>query len=268
NFLTTKEGRDTLHKSLVYKSRKFAYLPSQGGYIPQNIMGNLKNAMMYMFKSADKFNVSSAFATGYQEARSLGLPDPIAIERGDEVARKTQYMYTKMAAPEFTMTVPGKVLGVFTSWPRNWLELTRHWVRGDISEVYLNYEKQTGKKVYKEDWLSRHRSAMMYAAIYALSMYIEQKTDIQATQYTGFKTIETIPRYLAGNIAGLRLPLAVSQIAVGSALRDRNMLKAGLKGVNPTTWFNALKKLDDIANGKKDWLDMFFYRNKKQFRLR
>ncbi|HUV85397.1 MAG TPA: hypothetical protein VMV86_06795, partial [Methanosarcinales archaeon] len=268
NFLTTKEGKDALHKSLVYKSRKYAYLPSQGGYIPQNIMGNLKNAMMYMFKSADKFNVSSAFATGYQEARSLGLPDPIAIERGDEVARKTQYMYTKMAAPEFTMTVPGKVLGVFTSWPRNWLELTRHWVRGDVSEVYLNYEKQTGKKVYKEDWLNRHRSAMMYAAIYALSMYIEQKTDIQATQYTGFKTIETIPRYLAGNIAGLRLPLAVSQIAVGSALRDRTMLTAGLKGVNPTTWFNVLKKLDDISSGKKDWLDMFFYRNKKQFRLR
>ena len=268
-FLTTKEGRDALHKSTVYNSRKYAYLPSQGGYIPQNILGNIKNAMMYMFKSADKFNVSTAFSTGYQEAKSLGLPDPICIERGDEVARSTQYMYTKMAAPEFTMTVPGKVLGVFTSWPRNWFELTRHWVRGDISEVYKNYEKMTGKKVYKEDWINRHRAAMMYAAIYALSMYIEHETDIKATQYTGFKSIETLPRYLSGNIAGLRLPLAVSQIAVGSVMRDRNMLKQGVKGINPTTWFNVLKKLDDIQTGKKDWLDMFFYRNRKRkFRLR
>ena len=267
-FLTTKEGREALHKSKVFQSRKYAYLPSQGGYIPQNIMGNVKNAMMYMFKTADKFNVSTAFSTGYQEAKSLGVPDPIAIERGDEVAEKTQYMYTKMAAPEFSMSVPGKVLGVFTSWPRNWFELTGHWIRGDISEVYLNYEKQTGKKVYKEDWASRHRAAMTYAAIYALSMYIEQKTDIKATQYTGFRTIETIPRYLSGNIAGLRLPLALSQIAVGSAMGDKSMLEAGVKGVNPMTWFNALRKLDDINSGKKDWLDMYFYRNKKKFRLR
>jgi len=46
------------------------------------------------------------------------------------------------------------------------------------------------------------------------------------------------------------------------------MLEAGVKGVNPMTWFNALRKLDDINSGKKDWLDMYFYRNKKKFRLR
>ena len=268
-FLATKDGIDALHKSKVYQSRKYTYLPSQGGYIAQGALGKTKNAMMYMFREADKFNVSSAFATGYQEAKSLGLPDPICIERGDEVARKTQYMYTKMASPEFNISVPGKILGVFTSWPRNWLELTNHWLRGDTSEVYQNYEKLTGKKVINENWVNRHRAAMTYAVIYALSMYVEQNTDIRATEYTGWSTIKSLPGWFSGQLAGLRLPLAISQIAVGAALNDDTMLKTGIKGVNPTNWFNVLKELDDIANGKKDWLDFYFYRNRKrEFRLK
>ena len=109
---------------------------------------------------------------------------------------------------------------------------------------------------------------MMYAAIFAMALYAEKKTDIKATEYTGVRSIEAVPRYLSGQAAGLRLPLALTQIAAGSLTRDRNMLKAGLKGVNPTTWFNVLKKLDDIQSGEKDWLDMFFYRNKRKFRLR
>ena len=269
NFLLTKEGKEALHKSVVYRSRKYAYLPSQGGYVPQNVVGNVKNAMMYMFKSADKFNVSTAFATGYQEAKSLGLPDPICIERGDEVARSTQYMYTKMAAPETSMTALGKTLSIFTSWPRNYFELTRHWLRGDVSEVYKNYEKMTGKKVYKEDWVSRHRAAMMYAALYAIAMYVEEKTDIKATQYTGIRSLEAVPRLLSGQAAGLRLPIAITKIGAGVIGQNKQMLKEGIKQINPITWFNALNKLDDIKSGKKDWLDMFFYRNKKRkFRLR
>ena len=221
-----------------------------------------------MFRTADKFNVSSAFCSGYQEARSLGLPEKVCMERGDEVARKTQYMYTKMASPEFNQAATGKILGVFTSWPRNWLELMNHWYRGDVSEVYKNYERETGTKVYSEKWASRHRSAITYSMMAALALYLEKKTRFKATQYIGFRTIETVPRFLAGQIAGLKLPLALSQVAVGLIGQNRPMLKQGLKNINPINWFIILKELDDFDKGKKDWLDLFLYRSKPKFRIR
>ena len=264
SFIATKEGQEALKKSTVFRSRKYAYLPSQGGFTPSTVTGNVKNAMMYMFKSADKFNVSTAFASGYQEAQSLGLPREICIERGDEVARKTQYMYTKMAAPETAMTSVGKVLGVFTSWPRNWFELTRHWVRGDISEVYKNYEKQTGNKVYSENWFKKHRAAMTYAAVYVLAQYLEEKTDVRATEYTGFGTMKSVPGYLSGQIAGLKFPLGLAQVAYGTMGRDRNQLKQGLDKINPTKLFNAVNKLRQIQSGDKDWIDFFIYRNRRK----
>jgi len=150
------------------------------------------------------------------------------------------------------MTSVGKVLGVFTSWPRNWFELTRHWLKGDISEVYKNYEKQSGQKVYSENWFSRHRAAMTYAAIYMLSMYAEKKTDIKATQYTGFKTIETIPNYLAGNIAGLKPIAGLAEVAVGTMSRNKVMTKRGLKKIDPTKLFLAVNKIRQInKRGKK-----------------
>ncbi len=266
--LTTKAGRDILHKGVVYRSRKFAILPGMADYMPSKLRTMSQKTFMYMFRTADKFNVSSAFCSGYQEARSLGLSDKIAMERGDEVARKTQYMYTKMASPEFNQAATGKVLGVFTSWPRNYVELLNHWYRGDVSEVYKNYEKETGVKVYSEGWMSRHRAAITYTMMAALALYVEKKTRLRATQYIGFRTIETIPRFLAGQIAGLRLPLALSQVGVGVIGQNRQMLKQGLKDLNPANWFIILKELDDFDKGKKDWLDLLLYRGKPKFRIR
>ncbi len=266
--LTTKAGRDILHKGVVYRSRKFAILPGMADYMPSKLRTMSQKTFMYMFRTADKFNVSSAFCSGYQEARSLGLPDKIAMERGDEVARKTQYMYTKMASPEFNQAATGKVLGVFTSWPRNYAELLNHWYRGDVSEVYNNYEKETNVKVYSEKWMSRHRSAILYSMMAALALYVEKKTRLKATQYIGFRTIESVPRFLAGQIAGLKLPLALSQVGVGVIGQNRQMLKQGLKNINPVDWFIILKELDDFDKGKKDWLDLFLYRSKPKFRLR
>ena len=266
--LMTKAGRDILHKGVVYRSRKFALLPGYSDYMPEKLRKVTQATFMYMFKTADKFNVSSAFCAGYQEAKSLGLPEKISMERGDEVAEKTQYMYTKMASPEFNQTAPGKVLGVFTSWPRNYLELMNHWYKGDTSEVYRNYERETGTKVVLEDWVSRHRSAIIYSMMAALAIYAERKTRLRATQYIGFRTIETIPRILAGQLAGLRLPLAVFQTGVGVIGQNRQMLKQGLKNLNPIDWFIIKKELDDFDKGKKDWLDLLLYRSKPKFRLR
>jgi len=266
--LMTKAGRDTLHKSVIYRSRKYALLPSYGDYMPEKMRKISQATLMFMFKNADKFNVSSAFCSGYQEARGLGLPEKVCMERGDEVAEKTQYMYTKMASPEFNQAATGKILGVFTSWPRNYLELMNHWYRGDTSEVYRNYAEETGVKVYSEKWLSRHRSAIMYSMMAALALYAEKKTRLRATQYVGFRTIETIPRVLAGQLAGLRLPLALFQTGVGVIGQNRQMLKQGLKNLNPVDWFIIKKELEDFDSGKKDWQDLLFYRSKPKFRLR
>ena len=266
--LMTKAGRDILHKSVIYRSRKYALLPGYGDYMPEKLRKISQATLMYQFKTADKFNVSSAFCSGYQEARSLGCPEKICMERGDEVAEKTQYMYTKMASPEFNQAATGKVLGVFTSWPRNYLELMGHWIKGDVSEVYRNYYNETGVKVYSEDWMSRHRSAIIYAMMVTLAIYAEKKTRLKATQYIGFRTIETIPRALAGQLAGLRLPLALFQTGVGIIGQNRQMLKQGLKNLNPIDWFILKNELEDFDSGKKDWLDLLLYRSKPKFRLR
>jgi len=266
--LMTKAGRDTLHKGVVYRSRKFAFLPSHSDYVPEKLRKISQQTLMYMFRTADKFNVSSAFCAGYQEARGLGLPEKVCMERGDEVAERTQYMYTKMASPEFNQAATGKILGVFTSWPRNYIELMKHWIKGDVSEVYKNYYNETGVKVYSEDWMNRHRSAITYAMMAALALYAERKTRFRATQYIGFRTLETIPRFLSGQIAGMRVPLALSQIGVGVIGQNRQMLKQGLKNLNPIDWFIIKKELEDYDSGKKDWLDLLLYRSKPKFRLR
>lgn len=266
--LMTKAGRDALHKSVIYRSRKYALLPGYGDYMPEKLRKISQATLMYQFKTADKFNVSSAFCAGFQEARSLGLPEKVCMERGDEVAEKTQYMYTKMASPEFNQAATGKILGVFTSWPRNYIELLNHWYKGDVSEVYKNYEGETGIKVYPEDWVGRHRSAIIYSMMAALAIYAEKKTRLKATQYVGFRTIETIPRVLSGQLAGLRLPLALFQTGVGVIGQNRQMLKQGLKNLNPVDWFIIKKELEDFDSGKKDWQDLLFYRSKPKFRLR
>lgn len=266
--LMTKAGRDALHKSVVYRSRKYALLPGYSDYMPEKLRKISQATLMYLFKTADKFNVSSAFCAGYQEANRLGCPEKICMERGDEVAEKTQYMYTKMASPEFNQAATGKILGVFTSWPRNYAELLNHWYKGDVSEVYKNYYEETGVKVYSENWLSRHRSAITYAMMAALALYAEKKTRLRATQYVGFRTIETVPRVLAGQLAGLRLPLAVFQTGVGVIGQNRQMLKQGLKNLNPVDWFIIKKELEDFDSGKKDWLDLLLYRSKPKFRLK
>ena len=266
SFMTTKEFKDAAKKSTVVRSRQYAYMPEQGGLLPSKV----RATAMYMFRTADKFNVLSAFATGYQEAKSLGLPDHIAVERGDEVARKTQFMYTKMATPEVQTSAIGKTLGAFTSWPRNWAELIRHWGKGDVSEVYLNYEKQSGKKVYRDDWLSRHQSALRYAVIYALLMYAQSETDIKATQYGGFGTFTSLPRIMSGQLAALKLPVSLMEVVGGTLGQDERMVASGLRGLNPDQYFLAYKRVKEINEGKKDWLDFYFYRDndKKKIKIR
>jgi hypothetical protein len=266
SFMATKEFKDAAKKSTVVRSRQYAYMPEQGGLLPSKV----RATAMYMFRTADKFNVLSAFATGYQEAKSLGLPDHIAVERGDEVARKTQFMYTKMATPEVQTSAVGKTLGAFTSWPRNWAELIRHWGKGDVSEVYLNYEKQSGKKVYRDNWLSRHQSALRYAVIYALLMYAQSETDIKATQYGGFGTFTSLPRIMSGQLASLKLPVSLMEVVGGTLGQDERMVASGLRGLNPDQYFLAYKRVKEINEGKKDWLDFYFYRdnNKKKIRLK
>jgi len=116
--------------------------------------------------------------------------------------------------------------------------------------------------------MKRHRAAIMYSMMAALALYVEKKTRLKATQYIGFRTIETLPRILKGQLAGLRLPLALAQTGVGVIGQNRQMLKQGLKNLNPVDWFIIKKELEDFDSGKKDWQDLLFYRSKPKFRLR
>ncbi|KKM21233.1 hypothetical protein LCGC14_1637510, partial [marine sediment metagenome] len=99
-----------------------------------------------MFRGADAQNVKDAYLAGFAEAKSL-LPDAdpqVWYDRGDEVAADTQYLYTKMNSMAVSQTSLGRVFSVLTTWSVNWMELMTKWVSRRPSQVYLEYEKETG----------------------------------------------------------------------------------------------------------------------------
>ena len=90
----TGEGRAALNDSLVLRSRKAAFIPGIDDSLAQNWTDKFREIALYMFRLADKQNVSDAFLAGYSEAKSL-LPNAdrqVWIDRGDEVAADTQYL--------------------------------------------------------------------------------------------------------------------------------------------------------------------------------
>ena len=94
----TREGKSVLAKSLVVRGRKQAFLAGLDDSFLNRMPKGLQQSAMYMFRLADLQNVSDAYLAGYSEAKEL-LPnagEKVWIERGDEVAADTQFLYTKM----------------------------------------------------------------------------------------------------------------------------------------------------------------------------
>ncbi|KKL71247.1 hypothetical protein LCGC14_2096820, partial [marine sediment metagenome] len=94
----TKEGQDAIKESLVDRSRRGAFIEGIDSSLGAQWTDAFRETALFLFRKADEQNVKDAFLAGYSEAKRL-YPDADRsswIKRGDEVARRTQFVYTKM----------------------------------------------------------------------------------------------------------------------------------------------------------------------------
>ena len=266
-FLKTPEGKEALKECVLLRQRRFAALPELNVAELRGKLKTAEDAALYLFKFPDiKFSVPRAFGAGYVEARDLGLPHDYAVRRGNEVARKCQYAYSGMASSLVSQSSGGKVLGVFTTWPRNFTELVIEWGTGKPSQVYMDYKKDTGISVIPESGTAKRAAILRYIAIVALASVIERKTAFRATEYTGWTTLKNIPRILSGDLAGIQVPAGAVGVILGMAeymaTGDPYQMKQGWNAIRPDKQVLLIKSLKDVFEGKKDWLDLLVYMEK------
>lgn len=252
-----KERAELLPNSLVLRSRKLGYLPGIDQTFIKGLESKRRKISMAMFRAADRKNVSDSFIAGYWEAKRNGLPDDWAYKRGDEVAAKTQYIYSKLAGAQFMQTSPGRVLGVLTTWPANWTELMNDWIQAKPSRVYTDYAKATGKEMPKVNWIARRKSLWTYLSLVSLAMLIHKKTPFKALYYTGWTSIRSLTDIASGKLAGLEIPRIIGNLVAGIALGDKRRIK---QSWNEAKRFVVIaRELTDIISGKKDWINLFVY---------
>ena len=266
-FLRTPEGKAALKECVILRQRRFAALPGLNVSAMKGKLKTAEDAALYLFKLPDiKFSVPRAFAAGYVEARDLGLPHEYCIRRGNEVARKCQYAYSGMASSLVSQSSGGRVLGVFTTWPRNFTELLVEWGTGKPSQVYLDYKKDTGTDVIPESGTAKRAAILRYLAIVALASVIERKTAFRATEYTGWTSLKSIPRILSGDLAGIQIPAGAVGLVLGMAeymaTGDPYLMKKGWESIRPDKQVLLIKSLKDVFEGKKDWMDLLLYLEK------
>jgi len=257
-------ARRAVKDSMVLKSRQRAYLPGIDSAFADRWSTRMREASMKMFRAADRVNVINSFKAGFHEAESLGLPYEWCVKRGDEVAAKTQYIYTKMGGAAWSQTALGRMLTPLTTWPINFLELLNDWVRGTPSEVYKAYEGATGNKVkLRMSWDKRRKSLIIFLSLVILAIIAEKKTRVKATQYTGWTSFRYLADMVGGGLAALDLPGAIAQLAAGAVTGDMAELKRGwgrLKRFRP----NIVKQIEKLMSGETDWLTLFFYLNPEE----
>lgn len=260
----TAQGRILLRKSEVLRSRAVAYLPSLDEEYVRTMTGRGGRALrwvqekaMWAFRRADRDNVENAFLAGYLEAKGLGLPEPWCLRRGDEVAKNTQYIYTKLGSSELGQSAAGRVLGMLTTWPINFAELLGSWMRGNPSKLYAAYEKETGRKVQPEAWVGRHKQALRYAALLALFAVVGALTGIKAIEYTGWGSLETFARAARGELPGIQTSGEVVSLAAALAQGDAANIKKYAKRLRPDRKISLIRSIEDIAAGKRPWMRLF-----------
>lgn len=210
-----------------------------------------------MFKISEGVNTSNAFLSGFFEAKDKGLPENICIQRGDEVAQRTQFLYTKLAGSSFAQSSPGRLLSAFTTWPINWAETMNDWIQGKQSEVYKEYEKTTGKKISPDNWFLKRKALWIYLGLVGLGFLIERKTRLRALDYIGWTSLKSLADLASGEFAGLNIPGALARLSAGLATGDMKTAKTAWNEIRPDRFIVITKELEDIINGKKDWMSLF-----------
>ena len=257
----TAEGRAALKESLVLRSRKLAFLPGIDSSFTARWSDKFREAALWLFRQADKQNVSVAFLAGYSEAKAK-MPNATRqelIDYGDEVAANTQYLYTKMNSMAFAQNAPGRTLSMLTTWSENWLELMSKWIKRTPSQVFLEYEARTGEKVARANWATSYKAILLYMLIVGLGFAIKEKTRLKAWEYTGITSVRYLADIMGGDFPALQAPGGVADVVVGFLTQDERRLNEGLYSLRTTFTPAVMRQLDSIVAGDKDWLTFFFY---------
>jgi len=255
----TAEGKWALKQSVLLKSRYRAFVPGIDASFTSRWSDAVREKSLWMFRRADRTNVENSFLAGYAEARSFGLSKEWAVKRGDEVAADTQYVYTRFGSAEWSQSTIGRVLSPLTTWPANWLELMGKWIGGRGSYVYKRYQAQMGKKIAQASWGDRKRAVLAYIALVSMAYGIQTGTPLRASEYTGWTSTRYLKDIIGGELPALDLPRAFAQVIFGALQGDKASVNAGLNRLRPTQWINIIRQLERIAQGKTDWLSLFFY---------
>jgi len=261
----TAEGKAAMEQSLAIRSRKGAYLPGIDEAFGSRWSQEFREIALSMFRAADRLNVSNAFLAGYAEAKALfpDAPQSLWIERGDEVAADTQYLYTQMNAMELGQSSMGRVLTVLATWGENFVELGIKWIKRSPSQAYLNYAKEQGKTLSeimpKKNWSMTYKSALLYMAIVAFAFSLRDRKRLEAWQYTGITSLNYLADAISGELPGLEIPGAVANLVAGFLTQDDQRFNEGWSNMKKTFTPGIATQLLRIAHGERDWLTAFFY---------
>ena len=276
----TSEGRAAIDESLVWRSRRGAFVESIDSSMASRWTDTVRESALFLFRKADEQNVKDAFLSGYAEAKRL-FPEQdrqVWIDRGDEVAADTQYLYTKMNSLAISQSGPGKVGAMLTTWGINWLELMNKFARGRGSRVYRKIAEdptiiftkdQSGAfSLPKRNWLKRRQSIIAYMTIVGLAYALKEQdwNRLKAFEYTGFTSIRTFANLVGGEFPALQLPGAVADLITGITLGDERRRNTAWNELKRS--FSILNQVERVASGEKDWLSLLFYLEGKNFQVR
>jgi len=114
--------------SKVYKNRQFT------GYehVGRNSLraGSLTNIMSHVVDAADQFNVAVSFNSAYMSAVKRGVPHEQAVKFADNMAFKTQAVYSDVFKPAFLRNSLTGVVMPFQTWVNNLFQFIKKDVVG------------------------------------------------------------------------------------------------------------------------------------------
>ncbi len=265
----TEEGKELLKLSTTVRSRRRGFfLPGIDEPMTQKILGRIRAVGSYPMQKTDQLNTEISFLSGYQEAISKGLPREWAIRRGEEVAAKTQFMYTKYSSSQFAQSSVGRTLTPLLTYPSNFIELMTDWSLGRPSVTYQAFEKASGQKLNEVSPLLRRKALLTYLGIVGGTYIIKATTPFEAPQYTGWTSFQQMANLFSGELPGLDFYGAVSKIVAGSLTGDTNMIKEGWRTVRPDRWMGIVREIEDTVSGKRDFWQMFIDLNPEEIKTK
>ncbi|KKL12982.1 hypothetical protein LCGC14_2530320, partial [marine sediment metagenome] len=233
--------------------------------IPKKLM----KSAMWLFQRADRANVINSLKAGYAHAKRLGLSDEIAYQYADEVARATQFLYTKMARSMIEQSTVGRFVTPFTTWPRNFMELMAGWTTGRQSYVLQRYARELAERglsnakltaeLSRSGFLGKRKELLRYMALLGGAYTVKETTDIKAFEYVGWTSISSLGRILGGELPALTIVRGLAEVVSGISQDDMAEAKRGINRLRPDRFIAIIRQFEDVMSGKVDWMSLFIY---------